>query len=64
MTYTYWNKGQPDNNNNLEDRIHICKYDNVATTGIQTYGWNDHTSEYTGPFICEKKADVKDVFGK
>ena len=52
------------NQTTLQDRIHICKNNNDATNGIETYGWNDHNSDRIDSFICEKKANVVDVFGK
>ena len=64
MTYTFWSKGQPDNAAGKEDRIHICKNNNDATNGIETFGWNDHNKDRIDSFICEKKANVVDVFGK
>ena len=63
MVYSFWHKGQPDNVYSKEDRLQICKWSNDGTTDIETYGWNDHNSDHKGPFVCEKKADVRDVFG-
>ena len=63
MVYSFWRKGQPDNLYSKEDRLQICKWSNDGTTDIETYGWNDHNSDHKGPFVCEKKADVRDVFG-
>lgn len=53
LTFSNWDTlhDQPDNHNESEDKIQICKY---SDDGDKYFAWNDNTSVANYSYICEK----------
>lgn len=49
--YTNWGPGQPDNSNNVEDCLEMCRY-------LENYVWNDLRCSLMNNFVCEHLVDV------